>query len=426
MELLLKNATIIRSGSLKKNQKKDIYIKNGVIQKIASKIKLEGVKTIESDNLHVSPGWLDIGTQIGEPGYEHRENLQSVTDAAAAGGYTGIACFPNTDPIVDSKSAVHFIKSHTEKSPVTFYPIAALSKKTDGDDISEMMDLKANGAVAFSDGSRSIQNSGVLLRALQYVKSFDGCIIQKSVDKKIANDGQVHEGMMSIQLGLKGIPSIAETSSLQKDLDLNRYAQSKITFHTISSEGSYKVIKEAKKNKDAVNATVAYLNLVSNDEVLLDFNSNYKVDPPLRSSKDQNALIKGIKDGTIDAICSNHVPLEEEKKKMEFSNAEFGAIGLQTVFSSCWTALENKISLTDLCHKLSNGPRAILGLESIAIKEGEKAVITLFDPSKKWSFTKENNKSLSNNSPFIEQEFNGTVLGIINGKSYRLTDNSIS
>lgn len=425
MEFLLKNATIIHSGS-KTSTKKDIHIKNGIIQKIGSKLQVSGAKVIESDHLHVSPGWLDIGTQIGEPGYEHRENLESVAMAAAEGGYTGIACFPNTYPIIDNKSAIHFIQSNTAKSPVDFYPIAALSKNADGEDISEMMDLDANGAIAFSDGKKSIQNSGVLLRALQYVKSFDGCIIQKSIDQKIACEGQVHEGKMSIQLGLKGIPSIAETSSLQKDLELNRYAESKITFHTISSEGSYKVIKEAKKNKDEVNCTVAYLNLVTNDEVLIDFDSNYKVDPPIRSNKDQNALIKGIKDGTIDAICSNHVPLEEEKKKMEFSNADFGAIGLQTTFSSCWTDLSDKLSLEDICDKLSNGPRSILGMDLVVIKEGEKANLTLFDPTKKWTFEHKNNKSKSKNSPFIGKELKGVVLGIINGKSYRLTDNSIS
>ena len=284
MDFLLKNATIVHKGF---KSKRDIHIKNGVIHKIASKLDVAGAKIISSDNLHVSPGWLDIGAQIGEPGYEHRETINSISEAAACGGFTSLACFPNTFPTVDNKSTIQFIKSMTATNKVNFYPIAALSKKAEGEEISEMMDLWAHGAVAFSDGNHSVQNSGVLLRALQYVKGFGGSIVQKSVDHKIAGEGQVHEGQMSIQLGLKGIPSIAETASLQKDLDLNSYAESKITFHTISSEGSCKVIKEAKKNNTSVNATVSYLNLVANDEVLLDFNSNYKVDPPLRSSKDQ-------------------------------------------------------------------------------------------------------------------------------------------
>jgi len=368
MELLLKNATIVRPGARKNSSKKDIHIKNGIIQKIGSKLNVPNARIVESNELHVSPGWFDIGTQIGEPGYEHRETLKSVAKAAAAGGYTGIASFPNTYPIVDNKSAVHFILSSTKKYPVDFYPIAALSKNVDGEDITEMMDLHNNGALGFSDGSKSLQNSGVLLRALQYVKSFEGCVLHKSIDQHIANEGQVHEGDASIQLGLKGIPSIAETSSLQKDLDLNRYADSKIVFHTISSEGSSKVIKAAKRNKDKVMATVAYLNLIANDQVLLNFDSNYKTDPPLRSPKDQNALIRGIKDDTIDAICS----------------------------------------------------RKIFGLPEIRIKEGEKAELTLFDPSLKWTFTQKANHSKSNNSPFIDQEFDLKVLGIINGKSISL------
>ncbi len=421
MELLIKNVTIIRPGNRKKSSKKDIYIKNGIIQKIGSKLSIEGIKVVESNDLHVSPGWFDVGTQIGEPGFEHRETIDSVAKAAAKGGFTGIACFPNTNPVVDTKSAVHFIKSNSSRYATTFYPIAALSAGVKGTDITEMIDLHQNGAIGFSDGSSSVQNSGILLRALQYVKSFGGCVLQKSIDEKIANHGQVHEGDVSIQLGLSGVPSIAETSSLQKDLELNRYAESKIIFHTISSEGSCKVIKAAKKNKDRVFATVSYLNLIENDEVLLNFDSNFKVDPPLRSSKDQNALIKAVKDDTIDAICSNHVPLEEERKKLEFSYADQGAIGLQTLFPAIYTALSSKLSLNDLVKKLSLGPRRLFGLPEISIKAGEKAELTLFDPSLSWTFDKKDNQSKSNNSPYLGRTFDGKVLGIINGKNISLS-----
>ncbi len=416
MELLIKNATIVRPDDKVNSSKKDIHIKSGKIIAIGKNISAPSAKTISSANLHVSSGWLDIGTQIAEPGYEHRETLQTVARAAAAGGFTSIACFPNTDPVVDNKSAVHFIKAQTKKEVVTFLPIAALSNKTEGDDITEMMDLKANGAIAFSDGKKSLQNSGVLLRALQYVKSFKGVIIQKSIDNKIANGGQVHEGLMSIQLGLKGIPSIAETSSLQKDLELNRYADSNIVFHTISTEGSCKIIKTAKSNKEKVGATVAYLNLVAADDVLSEFDSQYKTKPPIRSVKDQNALIKALKDNTIDAICSNHVPLEEELKKMEFSYAGFGTIGLQTTFAACLTSIGDKISISTLCDKLSTGPRRLLGLKPIKIAKEEKAELTLFDPDIEWTFDKKANLSKSNNSPFLNTTFKGKVIGIINGK----------
>jgi len=416
MELLIKNAIIVQSDNRVSSSKKDIHIKNGEILAIGKKIVAPSAKVITSPNLHVSGGWMDIGTQIAEPGYEHRETLKTVAKAAAAGGFTSLACFPNTNPVVDNKSAIHFIKAKTKKDAVSFYPIAALSANTEGTDITEMMDLEANGAIAFSDGNKSLQNSGVLLRALQYVKSFNGVIIQKSIDNKIANSGQVHEGQMSIQLGLKGIPSIAETSSLQKDLELNRYAESNIVFHTISTEGSYKIIKAAKSNKEKVGATVAYLNLVTTENVLADFDSQYKTKPPLRSSKDQSALIKGLKDNTIDAICSNHVPLEEEQKKMEFSYAGFGAIGLQTVFPACNTALGDKISIGILCDKLSSGPRKLLGLKPIKILPKNKAELTLFDPELEWTFTDKNNLSKSKNSPYLNTTFKGKVIGIVNGK----------
>ena len=420
MELLIKNATIVHSDNRVSSSKKDIHIKNGEILAIAKKIEAPNAKIISSPNLHVSGGWMDIGTQIAEPGYEHRETLQSVAKAAAAGGFTALASFPNTDPVVDTKSAVHFIKAQTKKETVNFYPIAALSRKTEGADITEMMDLKENGAIAFSDGSKSLQNSGVLLRALQYVKAFDGVIIQKTIDNKIANSGQVHEGLMSIQLGLKGIPSIAETSSLQKDLELNRYAASKIIFHTISAEGSCKIIKAAKSNDEKVGATVAYLNLVHTDSVLENFDSQYKTKPPLRSTKDQNALIKAIKDDTIDAICSNHVPLEEEQKKMEFSYAGFGTIGLQTVFPACNTALGDKVDISTLCGKLTSGPRRLLGLKPIKIAPKEKAELTLFDPDVEWTFSDKNNLSRSKNSPYLGTTFKGKVVGIVNGKKQSL------
>ncbi len=420
MELLLKNATIVRTGSRKNSSKKDIFIKNGIIEKIGSSLSYKNARIVESPDLHVSPGWLDIGTQIGEPGFEQRETLQTVAKCAAKGGFTAIACFPNTNPVMDNKAAVHFIKSSTARMAVDFLPIGALSTNTKGTEITDMMDLNKAGVVAFSDGAKSLQNSGVLLRALQYVKAFKGCIIHRSIDQKICDGGQVHEGLSSVHLGMKGIPAIAESSSIQKDIALNTYAESKLVLHLISSASSCEVIKESKKSKGQLYTTVSYLNLLENEAVLENFDSNFKVNPPLRAEQDQKALIKGIKDNTIDAICTNHVPLEEEKKKMEFSYADFGAIGLQTAFPALCEALSEKIGVVPLIDKLSNGPRKILGLPEIKIAEGEKAELSLFDPSIQWEFNAKSNLSKSKNSPYLGRTFSCKVLGIINGRSVSL------
>jgi len=413
MNVLIKQAKIIIPKSELNDQTKDILIKNGVIEKIGNNIKDDKAKVIKSKNLHVSIGWMDIGSNCGEPGFEHRETLQSLNDCAASGGYTAIALFPNSYPVVDNKSSVQYIINATANHTIDFHPIGALSKKCQGEEITEMMDLSQNGAIAFSDGQNSVNSNGVLLRGLEYVKSIEGLIINKPQDKTLGGEEDVHEGIVSTSLGLKANPSISEFLCLERDIKLAQYADSKLLVHQISTKESVATVTEIKDKNIFV--SVPYLNLCKTDESISTLDVNSKVNPPLRSEEDRQALMKGISKGQIEIITSNHVPLEDELKKKEFVYADGGAIGLQTCFSGLIT-FANKISLKKAIASLSVNPRKILGLKIPELKVGEQANITCFDPDESWTFNLPLNKSKSENSPFIETEFKGKVLGIVNGK----------
>ena len=413
MSILIKNATLIYPGEKDHNKSRDVLISNGKIEKIASKIDAPSAKVIEGNKLCISPGWIDIGTLGGEPGYEYREDFKSLSNAAAAGGYTGLALFPNTNPPIDDKSSLQFVINATQSLIVDFYPIGAISKNTEGKEITEMMDMSHNGAVAFSDGKKSVKLSGLLLRALQYAKSINGLIIHHPDDESLSNDNQIHEGAVSTSLGLKGSPSIAEVLTLERDVLLSQYADTHILLHNLSSSQSIERLMQMENEK--VYASVGYLNLCKSDEALSGFDVQYKASPPLRSEKDRKALVKAVKNGTIQIINSNHVPLEEEQKKKEFVYAELGAIGLQTCFAALRTFVP-KINVSDLVECVAINPRKILGLEKVSMKAGETADITIFDLDKKWTFDQSNNQSKSKNSPFLGQEFEANVVGIINGR----------
>ena len=418
MNLLIKNATIVCRDKSLNGKKFDLLIKNGVIAKIAKNISDQNAKVISSKKLHVSIGWMDIGTQVGEPGFEHRETLSSVADAAAKGGFTTLAPFPNTNPCIDNKSSVQYILNNSQQFAVDFLPIAAISQGCKGQDITEMMDMSNAGAIAFSDGRKPVQDGGLLLRALQYAKASNKKIIQRPVDLSLEYEGMIHEGKTSLSLGLNGMPSLSEYTATSRDIKIAEYAENDIILHTISTKESVDLVKSERKSNPRVSATVSYKNLIQTDEDLLDFDSNLKLQPPLRSTKDQKALIKGIKDGSIQAICSNHVPLEQEQKKLEFPYAGFGAIGLETCYSALNTHLSGTLSKNILVDRLAYGPRELLNLSIPEIKEGTKANLTLFDPSQEWTYGRREIRSKSKNSPYIGLEFIGKVLGIINGKHY--------
>jgi len=412
MATLIRQAHIISPDSPHNGKVKDILIHNGKITKIAGRIKDDKAEVWQVDNAHVSPGFMDIGTQVGDPGFEHKEDLQSAARAAAAGGYTAVACTPNTHPVIDTKSQVLYIRN--QDNLVDFYPIGAVSAACEGKEITEMYDMREAGAVAFSDGHKSLNDSGLMMRSLLYVKPFDGIIINQALDPNLAHKGHVHEGAVSTSLGMKGIPSLAEELMLQRDLYLLEYTDSRLHVANVSCARSVELIQQAKKRGLRVTASVNPMNLAFDDTALTSFDTNMKVMPPLREKSDIKALKKGLKDGTIDFISSNHTPEDEEGKKLEFVYARAGVIGLETTFAVSRSQLSKILDLEQLIDKLAITPRRIFGLKIPKIAEGEQANLCLFDPDKHWTFTEKNIYSKSKNTPFVGHELQGKILAVMN------------
>ncbi|WP_114937956.1 dihydroorotase [Mucilaginibacter endophyticus] len=406
MNLLIKSATILDPGSSFHQQVADILIENGVITKIAEDIEADA-ELFDAEGKYVSPGFFDLNCNVGELGLETKEDLRSGTIAAAAGGFTGIALMPNTQPPVQSKSEVEYLLNRSKGNLVDVYPLGTISQKREGKDLAEMYDMYQSGAKAFTDGSRPVQDAGLMERALLYAQGFDALVFSYPEDTAIAGKAKVNEGEISTLLGMKGIPSLAEELMVARDLYLAEYTVSRIHFTTISTARSVELIREAKRKGIEVTCDVAAHHLVLTDEALLGFDSLYKVKPPLRTADDVAALIKGLEDGTIDAIVSQHTPHEIEFKDVEFEVAEYGIVGLQTAFS---LALKAGLSAELIVEKLSINPREILGVETAVIAEGEKANIIVFDTDAEWEYTAANNKSKSANSPYIGQQLKGKVL----------------
>ena len=422
MNILIKNAVVIDKNSSFHNKKVNIHIVDGKIKKIGKTDGDEESTIIKEKNLHISPGWFDIGARLTEPGYEDLDDLDTLSSSASQGGYTGLAVFPNTNPVVDNKSVVISILIKAKEKIIDILPIGAMTTNNNGIDMAEMIDLYKHGAIAFSDGKKPMAHAGVLSRALRYTIDLPTPILNHPEDYSITESGIVNEGKMSVYLGMKGRPSIAETIMLQRDITLCEYNDSNLISHMVSCSDSVKLIRAAKRKNLKINATVSYHNLVADEDDLKDFNSMHKVVPPLRTKNDVNALVRGLKDDTINAIVSNHYPLDLEDKRKAFFDTKYGAIGLENVFSVLNSKLRKKISLDVLIEKLSNAPREILGLKTNTIGEGNPANITLFTPDMEWKFTYKDIKSKSNNSPFVGQKLTGKVLGIINKNKIELTN----
>jgi dihydroorotase len=406
MNLLIQSATISDPGSPFYPQVADILIEKGQIVKIAKKISSD-LETFDARGKHISPGFFDLNCNIGELGLETKEDLKTGTLAATVGGFTGVALMPNTVPPVHSKAEIEYLMNRAKNNLVDVYPMGAISHKREGKDLAEMYDMFQSGAKAFTDGNRPVQDAGLMERALLYTKGFGALVLSYPEDTAIAGKAKVHEGEVSTLLGMKGIPALAEELMVARDLYLAEYTGSKIHFTTISTERSVSLIKEAKKKGIPVTCDVAVHHLLLTDQALMGFDSQYKVKPPLRTKKDVKALLNGLKDGTIDAITSQHTPHEVEFKNVEFEVAEFGMIGLQTAFS---IALEAGLPVETIIQKMAINPRKILGLEVPVIAEGNAANLVVFDESAAWTFDKANNRSKSYNSPFIGKKLKGTIL----------------
>ncbi len=410
MKTIIRSAKIIDSKSPFHNKTVDILIADGCITKIGNALaNPENHQEIQYDNLHVSPGWFDSSVSLGEPGFEDRETIENGLQVAAKSGFTGIALQPNSFPIIDNQSQVHFVKSKSQGAATELFPIGALTKESEGKDMAELFDMKNAGAIAFGDYNRSLDNANLLKIALQYTQDFDGLVIAFSQDEKIKGNGVANEGVVSTRLGLKGIPNLAEELQVARNLFLLEYTGGKLHIPTISTAKSVALIQEAKAKRLQVSCSVAVHHLVLTDEKLEEFDTRFKVSPPLRTEADRLALIEGVKNGTIDIITSDHNPIDIEHKKMDFDTAKSGTIGLESAFGALMTVLPVEI----IVEKLTFG-RTIFGLATPSITEGAKANLSLFNPEGKSTFTTEAIRSKSKNSAFIGTEIKGKVYGIAN------------
>ena len=409
MNVLLKSATIIDPKSEFHNTTQDILIENGIITKVAQNIKnTNGYKEIALENLHVSQGWFDSSVSFGEPGYEERETIENGLKTAAKSGFTTVMVNANTVPVTDTGSHVSFIQSKAKNSAVTLEIYGALTKGSLGEALAELYDMQQAGALAFYDYQKAISNANLMKIALQYAANFNGLICSFPQNNTIAGKGVVNEGITSTLLGLKGIPTLAEELQISRDLYLLEYTGGRLHIPTISSAKSVELIRDAKRRKLNVTCSVATHNLFFTDAVLKEFDSNYKVLPPLRTQNDINALIEGLKDGTIDMVTSDHNPLDIEKKKLEFDHADYGTIGLESAFG----ALNSVMTLKKTIETLTSG-KTVFGIEYQPIKKGAKADLTLFNPNGTRTFMEKDILSKSKNSAFLGSKLKGVVYGVI-------------
>jgi dihydroorotase len=420
MKILLQSPRIVNTKSPFHLKKKNVLIVNGRIAEIGDK-NFSADKTIDADGMFLSAGWFDLGAYVGDPGLEQHEDLISLARAAANGGFTEVAVLPNTQPTIQTKNEVSYITQNNDTRMVQIHVLAAVSKNCKGEELTDMIDLHEAGAVAFTDGLKPLWHTDIFLKSLQYLQKFNGLLIDHPEDVWLNLFGQMHEGPQSASLGLKGMPRIAEEISVSRSLKLLEYAGGRLHFSRISSANSVNQIRQAKKKGLNVSCDITGFQALLHDTELSTFDTNYKTSPPLRESEDTDALIKGLSDGTIDSICSGHHPVDDESKFLEFDQAEFGMINLQT-FGSQLAALSADVKLEELILKVAEAPRQLLQLEIPKIDADEKANLTLFDPSYAWEFKSENNFSKSKNSPWLNKKLKGKAIAVFNNGKARLED----
>tara|TARA_Y100000385_G_scaffold285543_1_gene345641 strand:+ start:1136 stop:2410 length:1275 start_codon:yes stop_codon:yes gene_type:complete len=420
---LIKQATIIDPNSPHSKMVKDILIEDGVIVKIDVEIKEEkNYLIIKEDNLHVCPGLMDFSVDFSDPGNEQKETIPSGCKAAVAGGFTAIGLEPTDSPSRDNKSAIKYCSDFSEKLGVNIFPFGAISKDLKGEQLAEMYDMYQAGALAFTDNQKPIKHGGLLSRALLYTKNFNGMIISFPYDKSISPNGLMHEGETSTLLGLEGIPSLAEELFINRDIAINKYNKGRLHFNIISSKESVSSIANVKSDNLNISCGTSIYHLIFDDVMVEGFNNHFKFLPPLRSKEDRDALLSGVKDGTIDVITSYHKAHEKEITEVEFAISPFGCIGTQVAFPLALTYLQDFLGLEKIIQTMAINPRSVLQTEVPIIKEGHIADITLFNPTSKWVFSKENNLSLSENTPLLNTELNGKVIGTILKEKFHLNN----
>ena len=423
MKVLIRSVRIIDKKSPFHGQVKDILIRDGKIAQIGDALSEEGAEEKQGNGLCVSAGWVDMRVASRDPGFEQKEDIDSVREAAAHGGFTEIVLLPNSEPVVHSKDTLNYIKNSGRGGLVKLHVAAAVTRKAEGVDFTEMIDLHTAGAVAFTDGEHPVQNADLFLKTILYLQPLNALLMNRPEDRQLTVFGQMHEGITSTLIGMKGMPSLAEEMMLNRDLKLLEYALEKssidltgqpiLHISLVSTKEAVALIREAKKNGLPVSCDVAAHQLAYEDKDLIDFDTNLKVNPPFRSTSDHDAIRQGLSDGTIDAIVSDHTPHDEESKNLEFDHADFGITGLETAYSLA--VMFSGLDTEDIVEKFTSQPRFILRLEEIAVSEGSEANLTFFEPETEWVFEKTYSKS--KNTPFLGKTLKGAVRGVFNNGS---------
>ena len=416
MNIILKSAKVINVESKHNGSKQDILISEGKIKKIGSTISVKNAKTISIKNLHVSVGWFDSSVSFGEPGYEERETLINGADVAAKSGFTDLLLNPSTNPVLDNQTDISFIKSKSLNSSCNIHPIGALTLSSESKDLAELYDMKNSGAVGFYDFKKPILNSNLLKTALLYSQSFNSVIMSYPQDNSVAKGGLINEGTISVNYGIKGIPNFAEEIQIARDLHVLEYTGGKLHIPTISTKKSLELIKKAKSKGLNVTCSVAVHNLIFNDKKLKDFDTRFKVLPPLREEKDRVALVNGVKTGLIDMVTSDHLPIDLENKKTDIENAKYGTIGLESIFGS----LLSLFDLNQTIEILTRG-REIFNIEKPEFEVGSKASLSLFTIND-YEFSKADILSKSKNSAFLGMKMKGKPIGVINGNKIKINE----
>lgn len=418
MKVLLKQAKIIDSTSEFDNKNKDILIEDGKITKIEDHInQVEGAKIIESKNLHVSKGWIDLKAHFCDPGHEYKETIQSGLDKAAKGGFTQVAVLPSTNPVMDHKASIDSLLRKAENHAVQVVPMGCLTKEMKGKELAELFDMKAAGARLFTDDRISAE-AGVLSNALMYAQNFNAQIIVSVGNASLTRNAQVNEGEASLKTGLKGDPEVSEIIEIERHLRILDYTKGSLHISGVSTIEGINLIREAKEKGLLVTADTHIMNLCFNETMVLDFDTRFKTHPPLRNTKNNKELWAAIKEGVIDCVVSNHRPTDQDEKDVDFESAGFGAPHLQTVYAALNTY--NELKTSELINIISERPSRILGIESLSIRTDNMANLTIFDPSLSLDPDTLSKKDKAF-SPFDLSELKGLVIGIMQRGKHNMT-----
>jgi dihydroorotase len=416
--LLLRQVTVMDKLSPHHDKVVDVLLEGGSIRDIGENVNVDGLdipedRVVDGSGAMLSAGFVDLFADYREPGYEQKETIATGLATAARGGFTDVMLVPNTQPVSDGRAGVQYALQQGRGNPVRLHPLGAISQGIEGKALAEMMDMRAHGAIAFTDGWKPVQSSGLMMKALEYVKAFDGIVIQMPMDNSLAAGGLMHEGSQSTRLGMPGIPTLAESLMVQRDIELTRYAGSRLHITGVSSAESVELVRRAKADGVDVSCSVTPYHLLLNDEALHTYDSAFKVTPPLRTEADRQALIAGLADGTIDCIASHHRPQDWDAKAKEFEYAGEGMAVQEIVLPLVLKAVGEAVPLERIIDALTASPRRIFGLPVANVIKGATVGLTIFSPDTSYTYSGESSPSLARNNPFGGMELKGVIKSII-------------